>query len=249
MTGRGRGYVICAEHRSGSTLLCQLLASTGTLGRPDEVFRDTEFNKRVEQDPALIGGIVRSVSTDNGVYGIKVFSNQFDVTMRAGWVEALDDPVFVYLERRDLLAQAISFVKAIQTRRYVASETATGSLRYDAKAIAATLARIADAGARWRRYFARNGITPIWLVYEELIEDPGRAVAAIAAALGVPAPALDLDRVSLTVQRDEVTDTWRDRFVKERGDPRYLDASLGPLRTLARRAARDLWYYTRFARR
>jgi trehalose 2-sulfotransferase len=33
-----RAYLVCSTQRSGSTYLCQLLASTGTLGRPQEFF-------------------------------------------------------------------------------------------------------------------------------------------------------------------------------------------------------------------
>jgi LPS sulfotransferase NodH len=213
------------------------------------VFRDSELCVNLEKDPALFADIVDSVSSNNGIYGIKVFSNQFDVTMRARWLESLDEPLFVYLERRDILSQAISFVKAIQTGSYISSEPENGRLRYDAKLIATNLARIADSGARWRRYFARNGINPVWLVYEEMIEDPSRAVARIAQALDIEFPTLHPEGVSLAIQRDWLTDEWRDRFLKEKGDISYLDATLGPLRTLARRAARDLWYITRFVRR
>jgi LPS sulfotransferase NodH len=249
MTMMKKGYVICAEHRSGSTLLCQLLSATGNLGRPDEVFRSTEFCLELENNPTLFEDVLNSVSTENGIYGIKLFSSQFDVTMRARWISSLENPVFVYLERRDSLSQAISFVKAIQSGQYFSSETANGRLHYDTKLIAKSLARIADAGARWRRYFARNGIIPIWLVYEEMVEDPGQAVAQIAEALKIECPPLQLERVSLAIQRDKITNDWKERFVKEKGDISYLDATLGPLRTLARRAARDLGYFIRSARR
>lgn len=36
--GPSRAYVVCSTPRSGSTLLCQLLAGTGVAGRPEEYF-------------------------------------------------------------------------------------------------------------------------------------------------------------------------------------------------------------------
>ena len=249
MTKPKKGYVIFAEHRSGSTLLCEMLLSTGSLGCPDEVFRNNELSVDIEKNPDLFSEILESVTTRNGIYGLKVFSNQFDITMKTKWLESLENPVFIYLERRDILAQAISFVKAIQTNQYFSTQAVEGRVRYDAKLIASNLARIADAGARWRRYFARNGISPIWLVYEEMIEDPDRAVAQIAKALGVECPILRPERLSLSIQRDELNAEWRRRFVEEKGDRSYLDATLGPSRTIARRFARDIWYFTRKIRR
>ena len=37
--GRALSYALCATPRSGSTLLCDLLADTGVAGRPDSFFR------------------------------------------------------------------------------------------------------------------------------------------------------------------------------------------------------------------
>src|SRR4051794_11021098 len=34
------GYLVCATPRSGSTLLCELLTSTGVAGRPAEYFEE-----------------------------------------------------------------------------------------------------------------------------------------------------------------------------------------------------------------
>jgi LPS sulfotransferase NodH len=38
MTDVSRSYLVCATQRSGSTLLCELLKSTGVAGRPEEYF-------------------------------------------------------------------------------------------------------------------------------------------------------------------------------------------------------------------
>src|SRR3954471_2058841 len=35
-----QSYLVCATPRSGSTLLCELLAATGVAGRPQEYFED-----------------------------------------------------------------------------------------------------------------------------------------------------------------------------------------------------------------
>lgn len=238
-----RGYVICSEHRSGSTFLCELLTSAGLLGRPDEFFRSPEFCVRVEQDPDLLANILRQATTPNGVYGLKVFSNQFDMTMKARWVSRLPNLHFIHLERRDLLGQAISYVKAIQTKRYWSEHAPCGEPRYDRRAIARHLARIADGQARWRRYFARNGIRPLWLIHEDIVADPQGAVDAVAAHLGVGEPTdIDHSFVRAGIMADAVSDQWRSRFVAEAADLDYLDVGFGKSRLWLRRRARDAWY-------
>lgn len=239
---QARGYVICSEHRSGSTFLCELLSSTGVLGYPDEFFRDPMFDLQLERDPALLQDILQRASTPNKVFGIKVFSNQFDITSRLRWAE-LPGLTFIHLERRDLLGQAISYVKALQTGRYLPGETARGKPNYDRKAIDRHLRRMSDGQLRWRRYFARNGIDPLWLVYEEMIADPEAALAAVADRMGVNVPKkLDTSAVNLVPLRDEISEAWRIRFIEESRDLNYLDMRLGRSRVWLRRLARNCRY-------
>lgn len=238
-----RGYVICSEHRSGSTLLCQLLASTGQLGQPGEFFSDPLFGFRIERDRSLLEKVVKEATSANGVFGLKVFSQQFDTTSKAGWAARLPNLRFVHLERRDLLGQAISLVQALQTGRFLASQPGRSEPRYDRRLIARHIARIAESHARWRSYFARNGIQPLWLIYEEVVADPQRAVSAIAAHIGLEGEiTVDCSSVNVTVQRGAISDEWRARFIAEAGNLNYLDHRLGQGRIWLRRLARDAWH-------
>lgn len=236
-----RGYVICSEHRSGSTLLCRMLSLTGRLGYPDEIFRSPAFCAQVERDPAILNGLIEKASTDNGIYGLKLFSQQFDITSKARWTQRLPNLHYIHLERDDLLGQAISLVRALQTDQYFASQTPRAEPRYDARAIARHLARIAEGQTRWRLFFARNGITPLRLRYEQLVADPQATVDRIAALVGVASPRhLDLATTGTAVQRDAISESWRERFVAESRDLSYLDNRFGRPRVWLRRLARDV---------
>jgi trehalose 2-sulfotransferase len=238
-----RGYVICSEHRSGSTLLCELLKSTGQLGNPDEFFRDTIFSARFERRPEFLENVLDQATTPNGIYGLKVFSQQFDVTCARRWAEELPDLRYVYLERRDLLGQAISLVRARQTEQYSATAKARRAERYDGRAIKRQLGRIAEGYLRWRRFFARNGIVPVWLSYEELIDDHLSAVLAVARAVEIELTADVVVRAELRRQQDQLTSIWRERFISEYSDTGYLDHPLGLGRIRLRRFARDVRYW------
>ncbi|MGQ0559749.1 MAG: Stf0 family sulfotransferase [Sphingosinicella sp.] len=241
-----RGYAICSEHRSGSTLLCRLLTSTGKLGHPEEYFRDSRLCVRIERNPALLDEIVGEASTANGIYGLKVFTQQFDVTARARWTDRLPGLHFVHLDRRDLLGQAISLVRALQTGQYFPHEPRRGEPRYDRKEIARQLARSAAGQMRWRRYFARNGIEPLWLIHEEVVARPQMAADAVAAHVGLLEPVpIDRAQADCGRMRDEQSDEWRARFIGEMQDRSFLDHRLGRPRIWLRRLARDLWYLTR----
>jgi LPS sulfotransferase NodH len=219
-----RGYAVCGLARSGSTFLCQLLASTGVLGRPREYFNVEAIRRDVTPDyPADPEGQLMAMSrlaaTPNEVYGLKVLTNQFDAVLATRWATRLPALSFVYLERRDLLAQAISLIRAIQTKQWTSGHARLGEPAYDAAAINNLLVSFARDEARWRYYFARNGIEPLRLVYEDLMADPQGPVTAVAALMGVdPAPRVDVSGVSITIQRDGVNEAWRERYLAQHRD-------------------------------
>lgn len=70
-------YLVCALPRSGSSLLCGLLSSTGVAGRPEEWFwRETEaplpeqWGTPGERD--YLAAVRRAATTQNGVLAAKV---------------------------------------------------------------------------------------------------------------------------------------------------------------------------------
>src|SRR4051794_35107226 len=102
------GYALCGDARSGSSLLRQLLASTGKLGRPAEFFRDPRDARRIAANPQVeLRRLARRAATPNGVYGLKIFAPHFDMVTQARWAERLPRLAFVHLSRADLLGQAI----------------------------------------------------------------------------------------------------------------------------------------------
>lgn len=223
-----RGYAVCAAPRSGTNVLCQLLASTGVLGRPLEYFnapgRRTWDIADYPDDPReQIAAVLRYGRTPNGVYGLKVFAFQADA-LGLPWAATLPDLRFVHLRRRDMLGQALSWARADQTGAYRAAAAPQRAPGYDPGLIEDRLRRVATEEARWRLFFARNGVTPLELFYEDVVRSPAGAVRAVADLVGAgETPAPDMARVSVRVQRDGLTDEWRARFLSERGDLGFVD--------------------------
>ncbi|MDB5691064.1 MAG: Stf0 sulfotransferase [Alphaproteobacteria bacterium] len=221
------GYVICTEERSGSNLLCHHLESTGVLGRPDEVFKYAAAVARLRHaGPSGLYDRLKPATTANGVYGFKLFSGHFDFIAGTDWLERLPALQFVYLERRDLLGQAISLVKATQTRSFRASITPMTEPFYDRAAIAFALQRLTLAQARWKIFFATNDLRALPLTYEEICDDPMAAVRSIAERVDVDVAGIVSSAPAMSVQRNAVSDEWRERYVQDAGGLRRI-APLG----------------------
>jgi LPS sulfotransferase NodH len=221
-----RGYAICTERRSGSVFLCRLLSSTGLLGNPTEYFdantlRHGSGVSDYPLDPeGQLAQIPRLGATPNGVYGFKIFSHQFDEVKGTRWAERLPSLSFVYLERQDVLGQALSLARARQTGQWVASITAQAEPIYRRDEIASIMALLARAQARWRYYFASNGLPVLKLDYEQVMQSPQAAAEAIGRLVGLSEmPEVDMAQVGPErIQRDALTDAWRARFIAESRD-------------------------------
>jgi LPS sulfotransferase NodH len=222
-----RGYAVCSTARSGSTYLCTLLESTGRLGHAVEY-----FNARARRmagltdypdDPQLqLAKVLELGSTPNGVYGLKIFADQAELIRETRWAAVLPNLAFVYLERGDLLGQAISQVRAAQTDQWRHDMPVCAEPRYDAAAITRALRNTAKDQARWNFWFARTGIEPLRLRYEDIIANPQSAVDGVAALVGVERLAVRAEDATVRVQRDALSEAWRARYLQECGARSYF---------------------------
>ncbi|NKB27680.1 MAG: sulfotransferase [Rhodobacteraceae bacterium] len=142
MSARPNAYMICTSPRSGSTLLCRLLAATGFAGLPDSHFHRPElaawlktyglshadFTSNLSALKAIFAAAIERGTGATGLFGLRMQRVSFDFFMQQLTLLHPDartdtDRIaatfgqtrFIHLTRLDKLAQAISLVKAQQT--------------------------------------------------------------------------------------------------------------------------------------
>ncbi|HSE74972.1 MAG TPA: Stf0 family sulfotransferase [Dongiaceae bacterium] len=220
-----RGYMICATARSGSNYLCQLLASTQVLGNPLEYFNTA--GRRRQTDPNYPSDrraqidLVRSIgATPNGIYAVKILPPQLtSVENRIDLFRHLPNLTLFRLGRRDLLGQAISLARARQTGQYIASHPRTGAPTYSQAQIRACIAALREQESMLDGRIGRLGLKPYRFHYEDILRDPQQVVDRIASLMGIALPvAIDRALVTHTIQRDDSTIVWRERFLAETGE-------------------------------
>ncbi|ORB83511.1 sulfotransferase [Mycobacterium kansasii] len=176
---------------------------------------------------------IRTVGrTPNGVWGGKLMWNQTPLLVdRAnqlanrsgtGLKAAIrdvvgEDPFLVYVHRPDVVSQAVSFWRAVQTRVWRGRPDPVRDARavYHAGAIAhiVTMLRAQEAG--WRTWFREENISPMEIAYPVLWRNLTQLVGTILEALGLDprlAPAPVLER-----QADQRSDEWVDRYRADAG--------------------------------
>lgn len=220
---------IAALPRSGSTYLADLMTNTGLLGQPNEFYNPHVLRKQFPGRGKTLADcamLARELGTSpNDVVGIKFFAAHFpstDPTFKiSDW---FGEPVWVWLRRRDMLGQAISFLIARQTLAYTANATAQSVPKYSSVLIAETLHKCCVQDAQWRAYFNRTQISPLEIEYEDLTQDPESALRKIAEVAGIElGPVEAQPRSTMQKQRTSLNDEWRARFVETSGDPDVLE--------------------------
>jgi trehalose 2-sulfotransferase len=211
--------IICATPRSGSTLLCDLLAGSGVAGRPNSFYRRESIPHFADAfgvartdgidgrafDRAYFDALLRAGRGGTGVFAMRLmWPSVAEASVRldrlfpglpgdaARFERAFGRPLYLFLERGDKVAQAVSRLKAEQSglwhRHADGSErersVAQRAPQYDRERLGHFLAETLDHEASWRQWFAAEGIAPMPLRYESLSADPRGVLAEVLAALG-----------------------------------------------------------------
>jgi trehalose 2-sulfotransferase len=218
-----RSIVLATDERTGSEWLCQLLGASGRLGRPSE-YLNTSWMRRYIRDypddvPAQVAIAHRVGTTANRCFAMKIHPWHLDRLLERSTVSGtFPSAHFVRLTRRDLLGQAISLYRAQQTGRYHAHIPPERAVDFDADAIERMVQVLALNRARWEMYFARTGIRPLMLSYEDLRADPHCVVRQIAEYVGERVKRRDVTAAQpIGQQADSISAEWRERFVRARG--------------------------------
>lgn len=135
-------YIICSTPRTGSTLLCELLASTNVAGNPDSFFMSDVDPVWAEQwglpvradssdgdyETAYLKAAIKAGKGQTGIFGLRLMRKDLENLLaltngafpglpsdKARLEAAFGEILYIHLAREDKLAQAISMVRAEQT--------------------------------------------------------------------------------------------------------------------------------------
>jgi trehalose 2-sulfotransferase len=225
-------YLVCGTPRSGTTLLCGLLASTGLAGRPEEYFwrGDEPFwseRWRVSTFSDYLRAAIGQGSTPNGVFGAKVMYGYLpDLLGKLRELPGgggLNDRQLLerqfpnlrclWIWREDVVAQAVSWSKALQTDVWAAGDGQLSTTpRFDFAQIDGLVRASAEGREGWRRWFQAQGFVPMGIPYEDLVADKIGTTRRATDFLGIDAPADLPIRARSTRQSDALNREWMARY-------------------------------------
>jgi LPS sulfotransferase NodH len=229
-SGPVKKIVVLSTPRSGSTLFCDSLAATGLFGRPEEWLnpRRVEACGRLRGLETLnlgeyLGYVLNKTTSDNGVFSMKIQIDQYKAWKEGRNYDPLDlrfDTVF-YVHRRDKVAQAHSYAKALRTdqwRSYFESKPGSADQPVARSATANALLQI----VAWEEFYEANLSRRVnrTYCYEDIAGDDGFVRRALEDCGIAPAGALD-GKPTTVVQRGKADLEEIEAF------KRYISGSAG----------------------
>ena len=225
-SGKPQSYLIATTPRCGSHLLGHLLCATGVLGSPLEYFskgrlRDWQERLKADTHHDLFQKLFRKRTSPNGWFGVKAHWPQFQQILDdASVYDLFAFKRFIHIKRRDRLAQAISWVIAQQNAAWISFHEPTQEPTYDTAAIENALSVIDTQTAAWKQFFAAQGITPLVVIYEDLVANPDATIDGVLTHCGVDRdPTLARPTHTPQQQASARNQAWADRYKKETATP------------------------------
>ena len=231
-------YTIWFSQRVGSTLLCQLLASTGVAGSPGEWLDFSSIGALTDHygttDPIVLQEQIWNAGLVNDVFGLKFgphqpYFGQLLQTLRSFpgakpestpqevWRSAFPNSRNIFLTRNDKVELAISWWKAIQTENWhrrigdASPKTVEDDLTYSFDAIDHLRNEAMEREALILEFIGGFTDCHLTLTYEDLVADPNETVRRVLRYLDVEAGG-PIGRIGYEKLADEHSREWVKRF-------------------------------------
>lgn len=212
-----------------------LLRSTRIAGRPEEYFwgGDRAFwseRWKTSSDTEFVERALQEGTTENGVFGARVMwtyladvvemlraTRVHGATRHEALAAILPNLHCIFLTRRDIVAQAVSWAKAIQSNEWFEGDERTTHTepRYDPELIEQLIQEIARGNESWTDFFSEASVGPHHAIFEDLVADPDGATRAVLTFLGLQSPSAPI--VPTTAPQTDATNRdWIRRYQAER---------------------------------
>jgi len=228
--GPTRTYLIASTARSGSHMLGHLLKDAGPFGVPLEYLHHGNLKLWMHRfgtdDPqAALREVIRHRTGATGWFGLKAHWHQFFPFRKEHGIDVLGDlRTVLWIYRRDILGQAISYTIAAQTGQWISGAPRKAEPRYDYDAIKRCLNNLRAENNYWSIFLSKQNLPVLRIAFEDLVDPiirPGlmtRILARLDARPQEPQQAFEPARTQK--QSASINEEWREAWLSEAPEER-----------------------------
>lgn len=212
-------YVICFTNRCGSNYFASGLSSDPALGLATELYHaksviDCANRFGIQGIEEYTARRMQRFVTPAGIFGVKLGAIQLLYLAEKGIIRKFwHPPVFIHVRRNNTIAQAVSYMFALQTEKWTSLDDGNGKQpEYDPALILRFLKAIHQSNSIFDYFFDIHEVKPINVVYENLDMEFPRAADELARLLGRKHSTATLNTANIQSQATELNKEFEERF-------------------------------------
>lgn len=213
--------LMCFTNRCGSNMLSEYLRQTGNFGGLFEHLNGFAVRTMVEATkaptfPDHVSAIVDKHRKDAATFGFKASWDQLLMLLRWRIDRMFSSLHVIHMERVDLLAQAVSYSIADQTKKWTSTHTGNDiEPQYNASDISNRINGIGKGNLMIKKVCLTHDLDWIRLVYENVLATPIAELERIHKWLDLSLFKVNLRRARIRRQSDGINDEFIARYRAE----------------------------------
>ena len=203
-------FFICFTNRCGSNYLAQAISSDGRLTQPGENINfDTVINLSKDRGFSSFRQyflwLVSTLKRESDIFGCKVSPDQLFFLYKQGLLQLFKPiPKFIHMQRKDVIAQAVSLFIATKTKRWTSLQDGEKiQVEYDSSELISIVKSIHYQNSIFESIFDLFGINPLVVFYEDFIRNPNECIQIIGDFLNIKDLKYLSENVTYTKQSNE----------------------------------------------
>jgi trehalose 2-sulfotransferase len=158
----------------------------------------------------------------NGVLGINAHFYQLEKVFISNNLQMesfFPNLKYIYISRKNHLEQAISFVRALQTNRWVSIEEEQQPPQFNLKKIEYHIEKIKMEELSWEQYFSQRNLSPFKITYEEFSQHYETILKQVLKFLEIDVPPnLEIPQPLLKKMSDNTTLEWKSAYMRQNNE-------------------------------
>lgn len=213
--------ILCFTNRSGSNLLAEYLRITRNFAGLREqlnhsIVKKTADKLGVGSFPDYVAGLAHQAHDDAHSFGFKASWDQLLMLLHWNIPAMFSDLNIIHIEREDVVAQAVSYSIADQTKQWKSSiKQKSATAEYDFFDILKRLNNAGLGNKMIRQICAIYELKSISVFYEDIVADPVITLAKIHREIDLPLLQFNLGERAFEKQANHVNQEFSARFKRE----------------------------------
>lgn len=183
----------------------------------DDAERIRRFMAAGTTGNGVFGVVIHWLLQQNAVQRLRTFVGTSETAPHRVFSSAFPNLSYIWLRRRDRVAQAVSWYKAIQTGVYLGKHDKGGAgedeaLHFDYAKIRYLLTALTSFENAQERFFSSSGLAPLVLFYEDLSAQYVSTIRSILDFLQLDAGGVEIDAPKREKYADAQSREWIEQF-------------------------------------